>query len=456
MHIGARQRSPITALVVGLAGLSMLAGYLQKARCAGAPFDGVGRSLIFDASRTRQVCYSDIQFLWLGRDINLHVFPYVTGGINADGILTGGTVEYPVLSGMLMWLGGIGSHTDADFLLHSALILAPFGLLTAWMLGTAGRLVGAAVVGHSAAGAVCLPQLGTARGRARRSAAIFVMTLERIPAPRPCGPGGGPPRRRFLPEGVSGDVRASADRLRAHSERHRRAGVYDVRGALMIGGAPRSPPSSSVNLPFALISYEGWRASFTFQENRQADITTNSIWYWGLRPLFGPVADDVPLPAYDQTVSLLSPLLILRVVRARHASRLAAVPTRRHLPVDRRQRRDAVRIPAAAQGAFAAVHAVAHAVLRPAHVPWGIVAAYLVADLSMGIGIFKYFGALAAQTDASTFEVLVKFGVWGRAGLLVVLFFVFLRAAQRHPPVRGRTGPDSGRRPVLKSPEPVR
>lgn len=80
MHIGARQRSPITAFVVGLAGLAMLAGYLQKARCAGAPFDGVGRSLLFDRIKDTQVCYSDIQFLWLGRDVNLHVFPYVTGG----------------------------------------------------------------------------------------------------------------------------------------------------------------------------------------------------------------------------------------------------------------------------------------------------------------------------------------------------------------------------------------
>ncbi len=46
----------------------------------GAPFDGVGRSLIFDRIKDTQVCYSDIQFLWLGRDVNLHVFPYITGG----------------------------------------------------------------------------------------------------------------------------------------------------------------------------------------------------------------------------------------------------------------------------------------------------------------------------------------------------------------------------------------
>ncbi|GCE36732.1 possible membrane protein [Rhodococcus wratislaviensis] len=453
MHIGARQRSPITAVVVGLAGLAMLAGYLQKARCAGAPFDGVGRSLIFDRIKDTQVCYSDIQFLWLGRDVNLHVFPYVSGGINADGVLTGGTVEYPVLSGVLMWLGGIGSHTDADFLLHSALILAPFGLLTAWMLG---RLAGWWALLWSATPPLVLyafhnwelPVVATS------VAAIFVMTLERIPL-----------RTRAVLAAVLLAVGFClklypgafvlpliAYVLTQNGTPERR---YDVRGAVLVAVAAITTVVA-VNLPFALISYRGWRASFTFQENRQADLTTNSIWYWGLRPLFGPVADDVPLPAYDQTVSLLSPLLVCTAF----AIALRLGWSRFH--------RDGVYPWIAVSAAMLCGFLLLHKVHSPQYtlwlipffvllrVPWGLVAAYLVADLSMGIGVFKYFGALAAQTDASTFEVLVKFGVWGRAGLLVVLFFVFLRATLRHPPVRGRTGPGSGRRPILKSPEPAR
>ena len=39
-----------------------------------------------------------------------------------------------------------------------------------------------------------------------------------------------------------------------------------------------------VNLPFVVAGYDGWRASFAFQQLRKVDITTNSIWYWGLRP----------------------------------------------------------------------------------------------------------------------------------------------------------------------------
>ena len=118
-----------------LCAVTLLLAYLNKARCAGAPFESNGRSVAFDHIKDARVCYSDIQFLWLGRDINEHVFPYLTGGITTHGALTGGAVEYPVLSGLLMWLGAVGAHTDAAFLLHSALLLAPFALATAWMLG---------------------------------------------------------------------------------------------------------------------------------------------------------------------------------------------------------------------------------------------------------------------------------------------------------------------------------
>ncbi|MEV0948592.1 hypothetical protein [Rhodococcus sp. NPDC049939] len=438
MNIGVRQRTPITAIVVGLAGLAMVAGYLQKARCAGPPFDESGRSLIFDRIKDTQVCYSDIQLLWLGRDVNLHVFPYLTGGISSDGKLIGGTVEYPVLSGVLMWLGGIGSHTDADFLLHSALILAPFGLLTAWMLG---RLAGWWALLWSITPPLVLyafhnwelPVI------AMSVAAIFVMSLERIPL-----------RTRAVIAAVllglgfclklypgAFVLPLIAYVLTRNSAAERR---YDVRGAVMVGAAAITTVVA-VNLPFALISYEGWRASFTFQQNRLADITTNSIWYWGLRPLFGADNAQPPLSPYDQTVGIVSPLLVCAAFAV--ALRLGWLRYQREglypwIPVS-----------AAMLCGFLLLHKV-HSpqytlwlvpffvLLR---VPWGLVAAYLVADLSLGIGVFKYFGALVAQTDPTTFELLVQFGVWGRAGLLVVLFFVFLRADLRRQVIANDTEP---------------
>ena len=64
-------------------------------------------------------------------------------------------------------------------------------------------------------------------------------------------------------------------------------------------------------------------------------------------------------------------------------------------------------------------------------VPWGWVVAYLVADLVMGIGIFRWFYVLNAGMDVGIgggfAAQAVAIGVWGRAALLVGLFVLFLR-----------------------------
>src|SRR5689334_7885351 len=85
-------RAVLAATAVLLCAAALLLAYANKARCAGAPFDADGRSVLFDMIKDSDVCYSDIQFLWLGRDINEHVFPYIGGGITTDGTLVGGAV----------------------------------------------------------------------------------------------------------------------------------------------------------------------------------------------------------------------------------------------------------------------------------------------------------------------------------------------------------------------------
>lgn len=44
-----------------------------------------------------------------------------------------------MLSGILMWLGAIGAHTDVDFFRHSAALLAPFGVVITAMLAVLTR-----------------------------------------------------------------------------------------------------------------------------------------------------------------------------------------------------------------------------------------------------------------------------------------------------------------------------
>lgn len=433
MRTPTRASTSTTLAVTLICGLTVALGYLNKARCAGAPFDSLGRSLIFDRIKDSSVCYSDIQFLWIGRDIDNHVFPYVSGGITDGGVLTGGTVEYPVLSGLLMWLGGIGSHTDAAFLLHSALILTPFALATAWMLG---RLSGWSALLWAAGPPLVLyafhnwelPVVAAA------TAAVFVVTFDRVPL-RTRGvlaaillavglclkmyPGMFllPLMLFVLTGGIGGrELPPSVP------------GRYDPAGALAVAGAAVAT-TVAINLPFALLGREGWLASFAFQSDRQADITTNSIWYWGLRPLFGNA--DGPGSAYAHVVDVASPLLVA-------ASFVLAVwfGWRRYL-------REGTYPWIAVSGAMLCGFLLLHKVHSPQYtlwlipflvllrVPWALIGGYLLADVAIGVGVFRYFSILGAGDDASTAESVVQFGVWGRAVLLAVFFVLFLRAELR-------------------------
>ncbi|WP_280335218.1 glycosyltransferase 87 family protein [Nocardia wallacei] len=419
-----------------LCGVMLVFAYFNKARCAVGPFDADGRSEVFDKIKDAEVCYSDIQFLWLGRSINEHVFPYVSGGITPDGTLTGGAVEYPVLSGLLMWLGAAGATDDAVFLLHSALLLAPFALLTAWMLG---RLSGPAallwavgpplllyafhnwelpVVWTSVAAIYVVTALTRYSLRARAIAAavllgvgfclklypgIFVLPLLIYVLTRGDGRGG----EQRAEDGPRG---------------------YDVRGALAVAGAAAATVVV-INLPFALAGYEGWRASITFQQLRQADITTNSIWYWGLRPLFGEAPGGEE--SFQEVVSAASPVLVL-------VSFLLAVWLGW-----KRYSAGAAFPWVGVSGAMLCGFLLFHKVHSPQYtlwlipflvllrVPWTAVGGYLLADAAIGVGVFRYFYALGSGEPADIEKHVVQFGVWGRALLLVVFFFVFLWAEPR-------------------------
>ena len=416
----------LLAVVVLLTGLTLLVAYANKARCVGPEFDAQGRSTPdFTVRANRDVCYSDIQKLWLGRDIDRHVFPYVTGSITPDGELQGGTVEYPVLSGLLMWVAAVPSHTDGEFLLWSALLMAPFGLLTGWLLGRLARwraLIWALApplvlyafhnwdlpVVACAVGAVYAVH-GWRTPRPLVDRAVVAAVLLGVGFAFKLYPGVFVLPLALLVLTASG-----------------RGAPLDWRGALRVTLAAAATVVL-INLPFVLAGYEGWRASFTFQELRKVDITTNSIWYWGLRPWSEP--NDL---AFQAAVDRLSPTLVL----LSFAVALAVGWWRW------RRTGDAypwIGVSAAMLCGFLLLHKV-HSPqytlwLLPFFVllrlRWGWIVAYLVADLSMYVGIFRLFYLLNDRADISIIGGVaaqaVAVGVWGRAALLVALFVVTLR-----------------------------
>ena len=397
-----------------LALLTLACGFANKARCTGPAFDAQGRSgPNYQQRAYGDVCYSDIQNLWLGRDINHHVFPYVHGGITPGGSLTGGSVEYPVLTGILMWAGAFFAHTDAGFLLASALLLAPFGLLTAWLLG---RLSG----WRASLWALGPPLVLYAfhnwdlAAVACATAAVFVVHRTRSSL-----------RRRGVLAGALLGIGFAfkiypalfAVPLALHVFV---AGRRDLRGALRSAGSAAGA-AVLANLPFALVGFRGWWASFEFQSRREVDISSDSAWYWAFRPHSG--SDQ-----FQSLVGVLSPALIAAAFAAacwwgwRTSRRTGSYPW--------------IQVSAAVLCAFLLLHKVhspQYALwLLPffvlVRVRWGWIVGYLLADAAMSIGIFRWLSTGGSINDGFAAQAVVL-GVWGRAALLVGLFVAFLSSS---------------------------
>jgi uncharacterized membrane protein len=424
------------AIMVLLCGIALVLGFANKDRCTGPNFDQWGRSEPGFTQRARDdACYSDIQYLWIGRDIDRHVFPYVHGSINAKGDLAGGTVEYPVLTGVLIWLGALFAHTDAGFLLGSAILMAPFGLLTAWLLGKMARwrallwAIGPPLVLYAfhnwdlpvvlcAVAAVYVMHRGWGKAGANRPlieratlASVLLglgFTFKLYPAIFVL-----PLMLYVLTGGRDGKELPGNKR-------------YDVKGMFRTAGVALLT-AVLVNVPFALAGFEGWKASFTFQGLRQADITTNSFWFWGFRPESDPKNTE-----FQDMVSLWSPITIL--VSFALALYLGW----------RRYKREGtypwIAVSAAMLCGFLLLHKV-HSpqytlwlvpmlVLLRVHIGWSI--AYFIADFAMGVGIFRWYHAIDVGKATTIYDGFtaqaVMIGVWGRAALLVGLFVAFLNA----------------------------
>lgn len=436
-----------TALVlVGtvVCAVALLAGFFHKHRCVGPIFDAAGRSgPNWRVRINADLCYSDIQQLWLGRDVNLHVFPYVHGSLTASGQLTGGSVGYPVLTGLFMWLGGLGSHNDGQFLAHSALLLAPFGLVTAVLLfAAAGHrgwwyalapalvtygffnwdLIPVACTTAGCAAMLAGPPHWSRRRRAVLAAVAFgvggaakfyplmftapLIAWMLLPGPRDATSGQAPPRR-------------------------------DIRGASVVAGAALGT-WAVINAPFAAAGFPGWWAAYRFQWSRPIDLTTNSIWFWAGRPDTDPadtaVQHSLAVASTAATAAGMLAVLVAGAVIARR--RNSAYPW--------------LQVCAAILCAYLLLNKV-HS---PQYTLWllpffvllrirsGWIIAYYLADIAMYVGFFRWQYLIVTHQPSGIFvnwpAQALMIGVWGRAALLVCLAIAFLGARAAAPRTTGR------------------
>jgi hypothetical protein len=458
MSAGRGELLLILVLALLVSSLFMWLGYLGKATCGGPPFDESGRSAIWPVGSGEIImpCYSDLQFLWIGRDINNHVFPYIHGGITDDGVLYGGVVEYPVLSGLLMYLGASGAHTDTEFLTHSAIILVPFGILIVILLALLARwwvLLWAATpplilyafhnwelpVVATSVSAIAVMILG-ARINSRtgkpwlslRTSALWASFILSIGFCLKIYPG-----LFVLPLAIFVLTRAMAP-VSAESgdkpvrERMTRQTLDWAGAAWVVGVAVVTVVA--VQLPFMIAGFKGWQASLSFQGKRKAAVDTNTIWYWGVRHLTGSGPDDHP-SLYNSIVGVASPLLII-------ASLAVAV----WLGVRHWQRGNVfpwIGVSAAMLAGFMLFHKV-HSPqytlwILPffvlLKVDWRLMVVYLIGDLALDLTIFRMFGYLTrGEPTVWWVDAGVQFGVWSHVLCLPILIYHFVGRPLRVPP----------------------
>jgi Glycosyltransferase family 87 len=400
----AARRRPDTVLVtvtLGLTVLGVLGSYLLKRQCTGPTFDSYGISQGFGRLKYRNLCYSDIQQLWVGRGVREHLFPYLNGRFVPGphgGQLVGGAVEYPVITGVFMWLAGLPAHTDADYLLASALLLLPFGLLTSWLLA---RLAGWRSLVFAAAPAMVLYGVHNWDFLATACVAGAVLAWTR----RRPGLAG-----VLLGLGAATKIYPGFFVLPLLLDR---VTARDLRGALraLAGGGGAW---LTINLPVLLANPTGWWATYRFQASREPDLTTNSIWYWGLPQLT------------TGQLNVITPVLI-------GAAWLAALGVGGWL-ARRRGSYPWVQVAAAMLCAFLLfnkVHSPQYLLwLLPffvlVRVRWGWWTAYFCADLVLFVGLFRWYYDITRGGDFGVAKQAAIVGVWGKAVLLGLLYVVFL------------------------------
>jgi uncharacterized membrane protein len=172
-----------------------------------------------------------------------------------------------------------------------------------------------------------------------------------------------------------------------------------------------------INLPFALIHPSGWWAPYEFQRLRNADFTSDSIWIWGV-PQLSRGELNVLTP-----ILIASAFVVALAVGWWRARREGAYPF--------------VQVCAAMLLAFCLLGKVFSpqyalwilpffALVR---VRWGWWAAYVIVDVVLYFGLFRWFYDLFYRNvDFGLAKQALIVGIWGRAALVALLFVVILGA----------------------------
>lgn len=389
-------------------------------------------------------CWSDVAALWNTRGLVEHVFPYVNGSE-----LGHGTVEYPTLTGIWVWLTALPVDTARGFLLVTGVVAGVLAVVVTLLL--------VRVAGRRAWVWAATPPLALYAAFNWDLLAVACTVVGLVVVLR--APSTWSPLTRYALAGAAFGVGGAFKlyplmflaplAVAALLDRDAPLGARVRRTVAALGAG--TGVVLAANVPFVLINLEGWLSVFRFQAARPIGPSTLSIWYYGLLPrsadLDGPFQQTMGTMATAATALGILAVLVVTVVLVLRRGTTPWVQS---------------------AAALLAVYMVCNKVASPQYVLWLLpflvvlrvggwwIGAYLVADLCAVVGFFRntYATALGAGTQTWAFQAMTV-GIWGRAVLLVVFVVLFLRTPVVTAPVAARPEVDGPEveRPEVERPE---
>lgn len=384
---------------------ALIVGFFFKAQCLQA---GDGRQMF------ERLCYSDLPPLYGLRGVAENVFPYVNGGLDASGLVNG-AIEYPVLTGLFMWLTGLPVNDVNQFFVVSAILMAPAALATAYLLA---RMSGWRALLWAAAPALVL--------YAFHNWDLLVVG---------CAVAGAWSwsRRKPVAAAVWFGLGAAFKMYPAFFlaplflDELRRRGFRSAFGSAAAGVAT----FALVNVPFLVGGRDGWLATYQFHQRRGPNFDNLWALWFPSDTWFGDYGAITPERLNIVTAVLTGAFFAVALAYGWW-----------------RARRDGtypfLQVCAALLAAFLLwnkVHSPQYALwllpffaLVRINVVWWVL--YAIADAATYYGVFQWFYDLSQGRDFAAAKKAMIGGVWARAVLLLILFFVFLRgraAAEPEP-----------------------
>jgi uncharacterized membrane protein len=391
-------------IVLAACALMLVGGFLLKGQCLLATAFEAGHQY-------SRLCYNDIQPLYGIRSVAENVFPYIGGEFTVDHQLIGGAVEYPVLTGLFLWFAGLFASDANGYLRMSAILLAPFGLLTAYLLA---RMTGWRALMFAASPAVVFYAFHNwdLLVVAAVVAGMWFWWKDR-------------PVWAAVMFGVGAALKLYPilfviPLVVEHWMGGRRSDAGKI--ALAGGGT-----ALGINLPFMLINFSGWWATYEFHRVRGPNYDSiwglaASRWGWSL----------LQMPSLNMTVAVVTvgTFAIALIYGWQKGRERGSYPF--------------LQVAAALLVAFLLwnkVHSPQYTlwllpffVLLRVHVLWWV--AYAAIDTLAYVSIFRWFFDYVYEGEGIATPAYrgMVYAVWVRALLLLALLVVFLRARSATDP----------------------